>query len=228
METALRIHTERTPNPASVKWVVGTTILDDPRPVSFGAGTAPEVSPLAARILAINGVTDVLLGPDVITVSKAEEFPWRDLGQTVTQAIREWAAAGEPALGPGARRRDRSADSSHSRSRNRSLRGAGWRRDQFGAIPGRRGGGRSEGCLRGLSQFDHHPQDGGRSAAARGNSRGPLRRRPLGGNLKGAVLRESAPPGRADFDCDPAAKIEDGVHARRERIRGRLSPGVGN
>lgn len=99
-ETALRIHTERTPNPASVKWVVGTAILDDRRPASFGPGTGPEVSPLAARILEIDGVTSVLLGPDVITVSKAEEFSWRELGQTVTQAIREWAAAGEPALGP--------------------------------------------------------------------------------------------------------------------------------
>ena len=100
METTLRLHTERTPNPDSVKWVVGTPLLDDPRPLSFGAGTTSDVSPLAARILAIDGVTDVLLAPEVITVSKAEEISWRELGQTITQAIREWAAAGEPALGP--------------------------------------------------------------------------------------------------------------------------------
>ena len=99
METPLRIHTERTPNPNSVKWVVARRILDGPRSVSFGAGTLPEVSPLAAPILAIPGVTTVLLSAEVITVSKAEDAAWRDLGQDVSQAIRAWAASEEPALG---------------------------------------------------------------------------------------------------------------------------------
>lgn len=99
LETALRIHTERTPNPASVKWVVGQTVLEGGRPLNFEPGTPREVSPLAARILAVPGVTSVLLGFEVITVSKAEDVGWRELGQAVTRAIQDWAAAGEDALG---------------------------------------------------------------------------------------------------------------------------------
>jgi Fe-S cluster biogenesis protein NfuA len=99
LETGLRIHTERTPNPCSVKWVVGQTVLEGGRPLSFEPGTPREISPLAARIFAVPGVTGVLLGSEVITVSKAEEVGWRELGQAVTRAIRAWAAAGEDALG---------------------------------------------------------------------------------------------------------------------------------
>ncbi len=98
-ENALRIHTERTPNPASVKWVVGQTILEGGRPLSFEPGTSPEVSPLAAGILSVPGVTSVLLGVEVITVSKAQEVGWRELAQAVTQAIQAWASSGLPALG---------------------------------------------------------------------------------------------------------------------------------
>ena len=99
LDNPLQIHTERTPNPASVKWVVGREVLAGGRTVSFESGTPAGVSPLAARILAVPGVTHVLLGAEVITVSKAEEAGWRELGQAVSQAIRDWAAANEPALG---------------------------------------------------------------------------------------------------------------------------------
>ena len=99
VESALQIHTERTPNPGSVKWVVGQTILESGRPLSFEPGTPAEVSPLASRVLAVPGVTGVLLGIGIVTVNKAQEVGWRELGQAVTQAIQAWAASGQPALG---------------------------------------------------------------------------------------------------------------------------------
>jgi Fe-S cluster biogenesis protein NfuA len=100
LEATLRIHTERTPNPDSVKWVVGRVILEGPRPLEFGPGTGSEESPLAARLVEISGVSRVLLGQDQLTVSKSPEADWRALGQTISQAIRDWAASGLPALGP--------------------------------------------------------------------------------------------------------------------------------
>jgi len=100
LETTLRIHTERTPNPDSVKWVVGQPILEGTRPLEFCPGTGPEESPLAARLVTIPGVRRVLLGEDQLTVSKSPEADWRALGQVVTQAIRDWAASDLPALGP--------------------------------------------------------------------------------------------------------------------------------
>lgn len=96
----MQIHTERTPNPASVKWVLGRRLLEDGVRAGFLTGTPTDVSPLAARILAVPGVTEVLVGADAITVSKSAQVEgWRDLGQAVTQAIEAWGASGEPVLG---------------------------------------------------------------------------------------------------------------------------------
>ncbi|MCS5638166.1 MAG: NifU family protein [Myxococcota bacterium] len=96
----MQIHTERTPNPASVKWVLGQCLLEGGVRASFLPGTPGEVSPLAARILAVPGVTQILVGADTVTVSKSAEVEgWREVGQAVTRAIEAWGASGEPVLG---------------------------------------------------------------------------------------------------------------------------------
>jgi Fe-S cluster biogenesis protein NfuA len=94
------MHTERTPNPASVKWVLGRPLAPEGRPVSFAARPDAGTSPLAARLLAIPGVERVLIGDDFVTVSKAADAGWRELGQAVSAALRDWDASGEPVLGP--------------------------------------------------------------------------------------------------------------------------------
>lgn len=98
-----RMHTERTPNPHSVKWVLDRALMDEGEVASFDADTrpAPEVSPLAARLLAIDGVERLLVGADFVTVSRSPDAGWRELGQAVTEALRAWAEADEPVLGPG-------------------------------------------------------------------------------------------------------------------------------
>lgn len=98
--SALRMHTERTPNPASVKWVVARDLIGEGAPVSFDADPGLEVSPLAARLLVLDGVEGVLIGSSFLTVSKSAESEWREVGQAVSEAIRAWDVAGEPVLGP--------------------------------------------------------------------------------------------------------------------------------
>ena len=58
------------------------------------------MSPLAAPIVAIEGVEGVLLGPNFVTVTKAESSEWTELAGDIVAAIKAWARAGEPALGP--------------------------------------------------------------------------------------------------------------------------------
>jgi Fe-S cluster biogenesis protein NfuA len=94
------MHTERTPNPASVKWVLGRELVADAAPVSFSADPGADVSPLAARVLAVSGVGGVLIGADFLTVTKIAEAGWRDVGRGVSDAIRDWDVAGETVLGP--------------------------------------------------------------------------------------------------------------------------------
>ncbi|CAM3474193.1 Iron transporter [Paracoccus nototheniae] len=91
------IQTETTPNPATLKFLPGETVL--------GSGTAdfpsPDTgasSPLARRIFAVEGVTGVFLGRDFVTVTKAEDQPWDHLKPSVLGAIMEHFQSGAPAI----------------------------------------------------------------------------------------------------------------------------------
>ncbi|WP_405403044.1 NifU family protein [Paracoccus sp. Ld10] len=91
------IQTETTPNPATLKFLPGETVL--------GSGTAdfpsPDTgaaSPLARRIFAVDGVTGVFLGRDFVTVTKADAMPWDHLKPSVLGAIMEHFQSGAPAI----------------------------------------------------------------------------------------------------------------------------------
>lgn len=102
MDLGFRMHAERTPNPNSVKWVLGQPVAGT-RPgavsASFSEMPTSDESPLAAELFTVDGVEAVYLGPDFITVSKREELEWSDLAAPIVAAIKAWAQTGEPALG---------------------------------------------------------------------------------------------------------------------------------
>ncbi len=116
MDLGFRMHAERTPNPNSIKWVLGQTVADGVSSASFEAPPhaseplAASVSPLAAGILAIDGVERVLLGPTFVTVTKREPSEWTDLAAPIVAAIKAWAASGENAIGPDFERPERTDD----------------------------------------------------------------------------------------------------------------------
>jgi Fe-S cluster biogenesis protein NfuA len=102
MSLGFRMHAERTPNPNSVKWVLGEGVVPAGQgvgSVSFSEAPPADVSPLAARLFAVEGVLAVLLGPDFVTVSKPPEIEWTDLAGPIVAEIKAWSAAEEPALG---------------------------------------------------------------------------------------------------------------------------------
>jgi Fe-S cluster biogenesis protein NfuA len=108
MDLGFRMHAERTPNPNSIKWVLGQAVADVVSSASFSKRDARElecpidadVSPLAAPILDIEGVEGVFLGPTFVTVTKSAGAEWTELAAPIVSAIKAWAASGEPALGP--------------------------------------------------------------------------------------------------------------------------------
>ncbi|MFK7896862.1 MAG: NifU family protein [Myxococcota bacterium] len=95
------MHAERTPNPNSIKWVLGQDVADVVSSASFEGATTMEVSPLASPILDVEGVEGVFLGPTFVTVTKAEASEWTELAAPIVAAIKAWAASGAPALGSG-------------------------------------------------------------------------------------------------------------------------------
>jgi Fe-S cluster biogenesis protein NfuA len=99
MDLGFRMHAERTPNPNSIKWVLGQAVADVVASASFSEAVAAEISPLASSILDLEGVVGVYLGPTFITVSKDESVEWTDLAAPIVAAIKAWVATGESAFG---------------------------------------------------------------------------------------------------------------------------------
>ena len=99
MDLGFRMHAERTPNPNSIKWVLSCPVADGVMSAQFDVPPLPETSPLASALFNVAGIEKVFLGPKFVTVTKAEGPEWTDLAQPIVAAIKDWAAAGSPALG---------------------------------------------------------------------------------------------------------------------------------
>jgi len=101
--SALRMHAERTPNPRSVKWVLGAPIAAPGQSANFEQAAPPEVSPLAARLFAIDGVAGVFFAENFVTVTKGDSPTapaWPELAEPIATALRAHIESGEDALGP--------------------------------------------------------------------------------------------------------------------------------
>jgi Fe-S cluster biogenesis protein NfuA len=101
MDLGFRMHAERTPNPSSIKWVLGQPIADPGTSAHFQAPVGEEVSPLAARLFAVRGITGVFFASNFITVTKADTVEWQDIAQELVDAIKAHVETGKSATGPG-------------------------------------------------------------------------------------------------------------------------------
>jgi Fe-S cluster biogenesis protein NfuA len=91
------IQTESTPNPATLKFLPGQTVLSTGT-ADFPGLDAAQASPLARRIFAAGGVTGVFLGPDFVTVTKDGDTEWAHVKPAILGAIMEHFQSGLPAI----------------------------------------------------------------------------------------------------------------------------------
>ena len=91
------IQTESTPNPATLKFLPGQTVLGRGT-ADFPDSSTAAKSPLARAIFAAPGVTAVFLGADFITVTKAESADWSHVKPSILGAILEHYQSGRPAI----------------------------------------------------------------------------------------------------------------------------------
>src|SRR5262249_11756159 len=91
------IQTEATPNPATLKFLPGRTVLQDGTRDIRDAKEAALVSPLAARLFEIEGVNGVFLGSGFDSVTEGEG-EWQHLKPALLGAIMEHFLSGEPIL----------------------------------------------------------------------------------------------------------------------------------
>ena len=95
------IQTESTPNPATLKFLPGQTVLE------IGTADFPSIegadgSPLAARIFGVTGVAGVFFGQDFVTVTKEEPIEWDHIKPAILGAIMEHFQSGQPVMAGGA------------------------------------------------------------------------------------------------------------------------------
>jgi Fe-S cluster biogenesis protein NfuA len=91
------IQTESTPNPATLKFLPGQTVLELGT-ADFPSAEAAAKSPLAKRIFAAGGVTGVFFGNDFVTVTKAEGTDWPHIKPQILGAIMEHFQSGQPVI----------------------------------------------------------------------------------------------------------------------------------
>ncbi|MEZ5778585.1 MAG: NifU family protein [Paracoccaceae bacterium] len=91
------IQTESTPNPATLKFLPGQTVLETGT-ADFPSANTSAKSPLASRIFAVDGVTGVFLGNDFVTVTKADDVEWDHIKPAVLGAIMEHFQSGAPVI----------------------------------------------------------------------------------------------------------------------------------
>ena len=91
------IQTEQTPNPATLKFLPGRTVMESGT-ANFPERSAAARSPLAERLFQLPEVGGVFLGSDFITVTKTEDSDWRQLKPAVLAAIMEHFTSGHPVI----------------------------------------------------------------------------------------------------------------------------------
>jgi Fe-S cluster biogenesis protein NfuA len=93
------IQTEATPNPATLKFIPGRTVLDSGT-MEFTNREAAVRSPLAEKLFGVPGVTSVFYGSDFVTVTK-DDSDWQHLKPAILGAIMEHYMSGTPLMADG-------------------------------------------------------------------------------------------------------------------------------
>jgi Fe-S cluster biogenesis protein NfuA len=90
------IQTEPTPNPATLKFLPGRSVLPHGT-LEMRDKSAASQSPLAERLFEVDGVSGVFFGSDFISVTKANG-EWQQLKPAILGAIMEHFMSGVPVL----------------------------------------------------------------------------------------------------------------------------------
>jgi Fe-S cluster biogenesis protein NfuA len=93
------IQTEATPNPATLKFLPGQTVLGEGT-MEFSSSEAAGASPLAGALLSIENVSSVMYGSDFVAVTKSNG-EWQHLKPAILGAIMEHFMSGAALLTDG-------------------------------------------------------------------------------------------------------------------------------
>lgn len=92
------IQIEQTPNPDALRLLPGRRLLSG-APVEIAPGDAAAKAPLAAALLAIDGIERIMIGPDFVTAVRCSaDHSWAALKPLLLAELADFLFSGEPAL----------------------------------------------------------------------------------------------------------------------------------
>src|SRR5262245_15642645 len=91
------IQTEPTPNPATLKFIPGRTVLGDDS-VDYRDSIEAGGSPLAVAVFDVEGVAGVFLGSDFSSGTKSEAEEWQHIKPAILGAIMDHYIRGAPTM----------------------------------------------------------------------------------------------------------------------------------
>ena len=95
---SVNIQLEWTPNPSTLKYVVDRRLLASGAVNITSKQAAEEKSPLALKLMGIQGVAAVMVGSNFVTVTKGDEGEWDELNDAVMATLDEHLSAGLAAV----------------------------------------------------------------------------------------------------------------------------------
>ena len=94
------IQTETTPNPSTLKFLPGQSVMDGGTR-DFATPEEAEASPLAEAIFSTGEVDGVFFGRDFVSVTAAPGVEWRQLKPQVLEVLLDHFVSGAPLFRPG-------------------------------------------------------------------------------------------------------------------------------
>jgi len=92
----IAIYAESTPNPNTMKFVANRTLV--PRRFEFNNSAQAQHAPLAQELFKIEGVTEVFMHQNYISISKNDQQSWTELIEVLKNLIQGFVAQGKPVL----------------------------------------------------------------------------------------------------------------------------------
>lgn len=101
-DSAVYVSLEFTPNPNTLKYSVNRKLIEKGAANFTKIEDAAIRSPLAHKLLSIEGISGVMLGKDFVTITKTEEGDWDHVHKTASETLEKHLSAGETILNEGA------------------------------------------------------------------------------------------------------------------------------
>lgn len=85
----MAVRQQATPNPNAMKFTADRRVVEGRESKSFYNRDQAAAEPVAAAVFAVDGVDNVFMADDFVTVTKSPAAHWPDLGPRVVAALEQ-------------------------------------------------------------------------------------------------------------------------------------------